>query len=434
MSLVHRDSPVCTKSELDLFLVPGTQTSIEKGIWQDYYPIASLDGTGPVEFVVPGTTEEYVDLAHTQLYLRVKVIKPDGSAPAETDVPGPVNLFMQTLFNQVDVFLNDKQVTSASNTYPYRAYLENLLSYGTDAKKSYLTSQLYVKDTPGHIDGTAAENEGLQSRIETLKSSDYSVELMGPLHVDIFHQDRLLLNQVDLKLRLIRSKPEFCLMSAGQEFKVVIEKAVLKVRKVKVSPSVALGHAAALRRGTAKYPIKRAEVKVVAIAKGSLGEPKDNLFQGSVPNKIIVGFVDHDSFNGTYQKSPFNFKHNHLSYLEVTVDGEAIPQKGLETSFEDKLESLQAYYSLFTSGGKVCKDEGLDISRSDYSQGYTLLGYNLTPDHNEGCHFNPVKHGNLRLSFKFSKPLPQTTYLIVYAEFDNIIEIDEGRNVTYDFS
>jgi hypothetical protein len=105
------------------------------------------------------------------------------------------------------------------------------------------------------------------------------------------------------------------MMSGGQEFRIVFEKAILKVRRVRVAPSVVLGHAAALRKGTAKYPIKRAEVKVVAIPQGSLGEPKDNLFQGQVPNKVIIGFVDHDSFNGVYNKSPFNFKHKNLSHL-----------------------------------------------------------------------------------------------------------------------
>jgi hypothetical protein len=200
MSFVHHDSQECTKSELDLFIVPGTQTSVEKGLWQEYYPIASLDGTGPVEFVVPGTPEEYVDLAHTQLYLRVKVTKSDGGVPSEEDLPGPVNLFMQALFSQLDVFLNDKQVTSASNTYPYRAYLETLLSFGSDAKQSHLASQLYYKDTAGFIDGTSEQNTARKMRTGLLKDSGFSMELLGPLHADVFHQDRLLLNQVGVSL------------------------------------------------------------------------------------------------------------------------------------------------------------------------------------------------------------------------------------------
>lgn len=434
--LVHHDSPLCLKSELDVFLVPGTQTSIDRGQWQDYYPIASLDGNGPVEFVVPGTPDEYVDLAHTRLYLRVKVTKPDGTVPGDGEnIPGPVNCFLSSLFSQLDVFLNDKQVTPASNTYPYRTYLENLLSYGKDAKNSFLTSELYYRDTPGKLDAAQNENTGLRKRANLLKNSGYSLELIGPLHADIFSQDRLLLNNVNIKVRLIRSKPEFCLITEDEEFKIEIEKAILKVRRVKVAPSVILGHAAALRKGTAKYPIKRVEVKVCAISAGSLGEPKDNLFQGMIPNRVIIGFIDHDSFNGTYKKNPFNFKHNHLSNLEVSVDGEVLPQKALETKFTQPGEFLEAYYTLFTAAGKVCRNEGLDISREDYSQGFTLIAFNLTADHNdEGCYFNPVKRGNFRLTFKLSEPLQQTVYLLVYAEFDNILEIDEARNVTYDYS
>ena len=47
---------------------------------------------------------------------------------------------------------------------------------------------------------------------------------------------------IDLKIKLIRSKPEFCLMGDGK-FKIALEHASLFVRKVQVSPGVLLGHA-----------------------------------------------------------------------------------------------------------------------------------------------------------------------------------------------
>jgi len=37
MAFVHRDSKECTKSELDLFIIPATQT-ITKGQWTQYHP------------------------------------------------------------------------------------------------------------------------------------------------------------------------------------------------------------------------------------------------------------------------------------------------------------------------------------------------------------------------------------------------------------
>ena len=54
-----------------------------------------------------------------------------------------------------------------------------------------------------------------------------------------------LLNEVNVKIKLVRSRNSFCLM-AGDEFKVKIVSAIMFVRKVKLSPSVFLAHARAL--------------------------------------------------------------------------------------------------------------------------------------------------------------------------------------------
>ena len=52
----------------------------------------------------------------------------------------------------MDIELTGTLITSSTNTYPYRAILETLLSYGEDAKKTQLTSALYYKDDVGRMD------------------------------------------------------------------------------------------------------------------------------------------------------------------------------------------------------------------------------------------------------------------------------------------
>ena len=42
MSYVHPFSKRCDKSEVDLFSVPPTQQSLERGRWIDYPPISSV--------------------------------------------------------------------------------------------------------------------------------------------------------------------------------------------------------------------------------------------------------------------------------------------------------------------------------------------------------------------------------------------------------
>ena len=60
MAFVHPQSCECMKSELDIFTVPPTQTSIETGNWVEYNPIATLDDGSSIEFCVSGSGQDYL--------------------------------------------------------------------------------------------------------------------------------------------------------------------------------------------------------------------------------------------------------------------------------------------------------------------------------------------------------------------------------------
>ena len=158
MSYVHPYSKRCEKSEVDLFSVPPTQLSLEKGRWIDYRPLSSVENPdSAITFLIAGT-DEYVDLSKTILYVEGKVTSGDGgdlSGGTQTNV-APVNNFLHSLFKQVDVYLNGKQVTPAMGTYAYRSYIETLLNYDVSAKNSQFSSALYFKDTAGEMDTSGA--------------------------------------------------------------------------------------------------------------------------------------------------------------------------------------------------------------------------------------------------------------------------------------
>ena len=122
MAFVHSQSCECVKSELDLFSVPPTQTSIEHGQWVEHHPLATITDSGPIEFSISGSGEDYLDLANTYVYVRAQIVKDYGTNLAEDAEVGPTNLWLHSLFSQVDVSLNEKLISPSTNTYPYRAY------------------------------------------------------------------------------------------------------------------------------------------------------------------------------------------------------------------------------------------------------------------------------------------------------------------------
>jgi len=102
-----------------LFSVPPTRRSIESGKYVDYHPINTIAEGAPTEFEIPGAGKEYTDLCNCMIYVRLNVIKQDRTDLGNDMVVAPVNLFLQSLFSQVDVFLNGTPVMTASDIYGY---------------------------------------------------------------------------------------------------------------------------------------------------------------------------------------------------------------------------------------------------------------------------------------------------------------------------
>ena len=440
MAFVNPSSCECTKSELDLFTVPPTQTSIQEASWVEYQPVSSIQNRAPIEFDVTGTGEDYIDCSNILLYVRGKITQANNeNLPAESTA-APINQLLHSMFSQVDISLNGTLISSSTNTYAYRAMLETLLSYGEDAKKSQLTCELYYKDDAGKMDSTVVtegEADGDQVNRGLLARRDFVTQsrefgMIGRIHGDIFFQERYMLNEVGMKLKLVRSKDAFCLMGAAGA-KLHVTHASLFVRKVKLSPSVFLAHAKALENSTAKYPIKRAVCKAFAIPQNYRDITYEKLVSGQLPTRLVVALVNNAAFNGSRDRNPFNFHHYNLSEISIYLDGQQQHTlKPIQPNFEAK-QYVRAYNTLFSGTCKVNRDEGNHISRDDFDKGYALYAFDLSADLAEDDHFNLVRQGNLRLALKFANELPHTVTVIAFAEFDNVIELDRDRNVLLDF-
>ncbi|XP_032094567.1 uncharacterized protein F54H12.2-like [Thamnophis elegans] len=435
MAFIHEASEECVKSELDLFQLAPTLTSIENCTYIEIPPLSALTPNAPLEFFITGHGEHYTDLNNTLLYVSCKIVKADGTDIDDGARVSLVNYPIASLFNQVDVTLGDRVITQSHHCYAYRAIIELILNYGGDALSTQFSAGGFYKDDATLMENTlltAAGNSGFRARARHTAGSR-KWDLLGPLHSDLFFQDKLLINGVDVSIKLSRSKNEFCLMRDGNEnYKVQILGASLFVKRVKVSPGVRVGHAEALLTSNAKYPIDRVGMKVYSIPAGSLVCNQENLFLGQLPKQLVIGFVDNAAFSGNYERNPFNFQHYNVNFCALYCDGEQIPAKPLQPDYEHNL-FVREYMQLLQTSGKSMKDRSVLINREEFNNGYTLYCFDLNPD--QGCseHYSLIKNGNLRAEIRFAVPLPNTINMILYAIFENLIEISHTRNVLYDY-
>ena len=455
--MIQESSEECGTSPLEWFKVLPTQTAIEKSNTVEYQSLTALRQDVPIEFYVPASTEDYLDLQFSRIFIKCQIIKANGGVCDPNEVAAPVNDLLNSLWSNVELYLNDRLISHSNNMHGYLSIISHLIHDSEECLESERSMRLLFKDTPGQMesvdanvpnwnhkipgfdlkpDGTVfadadVSNHGLYQRYRITRQSQ-SFELMGPLRIDMFEQDRYLPNGIDLKLRFHPQKRAFALMAQDDNYKIDITEASLMMRKVRPSPGVLLGHSDAMIQGPAKFPITRKECKCFAVPKALQSFKKDNIFLGQLPKRVVIAMVHGDAYAGSFEKNPYNFQHFNLNHLQMYIDGEPVRNRPLRPNIEQK-QYLLCYETLYRGLNRLDGDRGSIIKRSDWDKGYALFAFDLTPDMDTDDHYALIKHGNLRLDIEFAEALDDTISILVYAEFDNIIEITQDRHIAFDY-
>lgn len=131
-------------AELALFTVPPNQEAVDKIYYSECRPVSSFDTEEAlIEISVPGQGNEYIDLRRSRPYVKCKIVKTNGTALADREKTGIINLPLQTMWSQIDTCMNGKLVSLNTSYYAWKAYLKLFLSSGSDVSQSQLQAQLY---------------------------------------------------------------------------------------------------------------------------------------------------------------------------------------------------------------------------------------------------------------------------------------------------
>lgn len=427
------------KSELDLFTLPPTQVAIEKGYWSEYYPQNPVTSTGPYRISVPKDSF-MMDLNKNYLYVKLKIVNADGT---EIAVGGdgsypvvPINNLCSSFCQRVILKLSDKEIENCGGLYAYKAYIETLLNYGREAKRTHLQLGLFYKDEPTKF-------RDLGSKAMRQRGAPFyqnkGVELLAPIHCDLFKQDRYLLSDCELSIEIHRSDDKFLLMSDGTEFKVIVEDLRWYVWKIKPQDSLGLAIENVLeKQNTAKYPVRRVKMVTRHLAANSQTIIENSIFSGQLPRRVAVVMVDAAAFNGTWIKNPFQFENCNVSEIALKYGDEYVPRYPLRCDWHDYKYSFPYMY-LYEGCDMANSDRGANISYEDFRQGYTVFLFDLSPDNVDVGAMQLIREGELSLYMQLRDPLSATQYpqgveIVIYGEFDNLVSIDRNRTPFFDYA
>lgn len=426
----------CTKSELEVFEPGEVQVALSDAKWQTYQPLNPLTSTTDnLEFVIPGTANEGIDMNNISIYIRGKITDGADANLLITDLAQPAPNFLASLFRNVDLSINGQMLTRSTREYAYKDTIMKMVRHdspsgGKESTWAHLCG--FLPDTPGKHD-TIATNTNGKVRAAWISLSKV-FELRGKPCVDLFDSERLLIPGADMQLKFYFNDPVFYMTgAAGKSYKLSLMEAELYVRRVTIGDSFVENISKQIVDKNAIYPFTRREIVSVSIPAGLTQYTKENLFRGQLGVNYFVAFVRNDAFSGHVEHNPFYFQHFGLKELALYENGQSIAQQPLKVDFANQ-RTANAYHLLLESNGAIGERSAYPaISHEAFVDGSTIFCFTRSPDLCFNGAALPSQTGNLTLRAHFGTALTSAITMIVLAEFDSRIEINQHKNVITDY-
>src|SRR4030088_1667991 len=105
-------------------------------------------------------------------------------------------------------------------------------------------------------------------------------------------------------------------------------------------------------------------------------EYNNNIFTDEVPRRVIIGFVDHDAYNGNVKKSPFDFKNFNIREISINCSGRTYPQSAYTLDYTNN-NYIRAYHDMQENLGYAFSSESNGMASVMSKRGWNINVFNL---------------------------------------------------------
>jgi hypothetical protein len=211
-----------------------------------------------------------------------------------------------------------------------------------------------------------------------------------------------------------------------------VNSAILYIQRLELTPEYSIGLEKMLRieKVPVIYGMIEPQILSYNVPAGLTQFSINNLFNGSIPQKILIMFVDSEGYSGSNVRNPFNFSNMDVRKITLYKNGIPFPYPPIDLNFLTN-ETALAYYTTLTSL-QAPSPAGPYLTLDQFNNGTTIFAFDTSPDSSGAIQLSSLsnKTTNLRLEVSFgSAPIRPKTCL-VYFERDIRVAIDYQRNVT----
>ena len=384
---------------------------------QETYSTTSLD-ENCIEFEFQTDRNYYIDLRQTYLALKLKLVKGCGyetyktkelkkehkeEAKAEEEEtaeeePVPlvthVNNILHSIFSNVEVYINNQQIYKSNGLYAHKSYISNNFKRAISEYKGVLHCEVYdYEEFPDEIMEAPLSEPFFTRRMKMFSRPD-GFMLYGKLGVDFFSSSELLYPNTKIRLRLIRARPNFYMISYNPNVSLGIVDCSLYTRRIALKDDYHKKRMDILAYTPVEFNFLETLAKTFIIPARQNQFIQENIFINAPARRIAIAMNTNSAFTGSYTENPFWYQQFDLRQIRILIGAQPV------VDF-DAANNCRLYVT--TMKAMNFQDDIPSIPIDNFKDHYVLV-FDLTSiqDATENCHYPELVGEPLRLELNFN--------------------------------
>ena len=398
-----------------------------------------------------------MNLLHSYFTMELRLKKDDAGNLGAVDKLWVTNNLAHPIIKQIDLRLNGTLISPQSDTYHYKAYLETLMNLNREDGKTVWRPQggFNSVDFPPQWTANNTDSTTLtmitgfcQPTTKQLwlcprpKRPSIWVELVTVWCFNLTWKrftrtGEIVVPGVEIKMKFHSNRLNLFLNGLALAGRSLEEDLKLQFHlcQLRLNEDVYKSISARKTKHPRDGQLPHGEIRTFNMAGTMTRFDIPNLFQNRIPDRMIVGLLDSRGFNGDVTRDPCCFQKFGLRAIRQMVKGEEYPYETLQINQTNGARDALGYFRYLQASRAWYTKQGNMVQQEDWGQGRNctlFMSDNVANGRADNKTLNPKQAGELQLILEFRAAPNINITVLVYAEFENMLEIDSNGAVLYD--
>ena len=309
--------------------------------------------------------------------------------------------------------------------YAHKSYISNNFEGAISEFKGVLHCEGYdSEEFPDEIMDAPLSEPFFTRRMKMISTPDGSM-LYGKLGVDFFSTSELLYPNMKIRLRLIRARPNFYMISDNPNVSLGIVDCSLYTRRIALKDDYNKKQMDMLAYAPVEFNYFETVAKTFIIPARQNQFIQENILNNAPVHRIAIAKNTNSAFTGSHFENLFWYQQFDLRQIRILRGGQPI------VDF-DAADNCRLYVTTMKATNF---QDGIPSIPIDNFKDHYLLVFDLTSkqDATENGHYPEVVGKPLRLELNVTFPLEHVTELIVLGERMPSVAVDKfgvvGKNI-----